>query len=139
MVVDAKKQARWWNLWPKISDAESARRAAMRGCWAAVISAVVTALVVAAGLYGLETVQGVDAYALVDVALLVLLAWGIRKMFRTAAVIALVYFVGSKVLLYSANGVGNPIVFIVFCLLYINGVRGTYAYRQFKDGGVAAA
>jgi hypothetical protein len=132
-----KKKAGWAAFWPQVTNIESARNAAMQGCWAAVLGAAITALFAIASFYGFQAVKGIDAYALVDAVLLLVLAWGIWKMSRTAALIALIYFVGSKLLIISENGIGNPIMMIIFGLFYINSVRGTFAYQNYKRGKTA--
>ncbi len=137
------EKSKKWNalggFWPTLSTIESARTAAMQGCWAASLGGIITGLFAVGSMYGFQPVKGIDIYSLVDAALLLLLSLGIWKMSRIAAVVALIYFVLSKVVLIIDNGPGNPIVMIIFGFLYVNGVRGTFAYQKYKKMGTSPA
>lgn len=138
MDKSTKKKSPWGVFWPKITTMEIAKNTAMQAFWAAIISAVITALFAIASIYGMTVVEGIDVFAFIDVMFLLVLAWGIRNMSRTAATIMLVYFVISKIYIISLNGAGSVITIIIFGLLYANGVRGTFAYQKFKQGKTAA-
>lgn len=120
--------------WPTLHNKAAARFAAMQGYWAALIGATVTAFFAVLSWYGFTPIRGFDIYALFDAMLLCILAWGIEKMSRTAAVIALVYFIVSKLLMFAANGLMgiSLLIAVVFGLLYVNGMRGTFGYWKLK-------
>lgn len=117
-------------FWPDIRNRESARKVGMQGCWAALISAALTALFAIASYLGFVVIAGIDMYAIIDSILLSLLAIGIWRMSRSAAVIGLLYFVVSKIFLISQIGINNPILLVIFILFFVNGVRGTFAYQR---------
>lgn len=76
---------------------------------------------------------GFSAANLIDVGLIVALTFGIWRRSRTCAVLMLVYFAISKILLlrHSVNPVGIVIA-LVFGWLYVQGVRGTFEYHRLR-------
>ncbi len=116
------------SVWPTITDLESAKGAARQGFWAAIIAAVVTAVVVVLVQAGFQ-VFDVSIEALVDAALFAIVAWGIHKMSRTAAVGGLVLNIWS----WSIQGPGGLVWAAIFTLMYINGIRGTFQYHKMMN------
>ena len=85
---DKSKKKVWW---PDVSTPAAARSARIYGVWAALFSAVVTALLAAWSLgSGKAAFELVDAWAFIDVAIFVAIAFGIYKESRFAAVAGLV-------------------------------------------------
>ncbi len=123
-----KKQAKrpkWReSLWPSVDTAEGAALAAKQGFWAAVLCAVATAA------FALLSIIGLDSSALVDAALFAIIAWGLSKKSRAAAVCGLLLYVVERLYMWSTVGMQNPIIAVLFTLLFINGVRGTFAWKR---------
>lgn len=98
----------------------------IKSAWiAGLISAAMTLLVVLVG------VAGFNVWNLLDVALILALAFGIYKRSRTCAVMLLVYFAVSKIITVAETGKATGIVLgLVFIYYYGQGVVGTFAYHR---------
>lgn len=103
----------------------------IRNAWvAAIVSAVITLLITLIAMSGTE-VMGFSAWQMMDVALVLGLAFGIYKKSRTCAVLTFVYFIASKIMLMAESGAPNGIFLaIVFGYLYWQGVSGTFSYHK---------
>ena len=119
-------------LWPKITGLESAKRAARQGVWAAMITVVTTSVVVVLAHAGFP-IADLGVEALVDAALFLIVAWGIHKMSRTAAVGGLSLYLLEQIYMWSQDGPrGLPLVGIL-ALMYINAIRGTFQYHKILE------
>lgn len=100
---------------------------------ACLISAAITLVFALLAASGTLALAGFGLAQLVDVALILGLAFGIYKRSRICAVIMLVYFVISKVWLFRATGqFSGGFVALVFLYLYGQGVVGTFAFHKWK-------
>lgn len=73
-----------------------------------------------------------SAFNLIDVGLIALLAFGIRRRSRSAATFMLAYFVLSKVLIMQQTGQPTGIVFgLVFAIFYFRAMTATFRYHRF--------
>jgi hypothetical protein len=116
-------------LWPQIADHAAAIWTSRQGIIATGASSIVT---------GLTTVLGVfDIARLIYAVLFAILAIGIYRMSRAAAVAALAaYLLGRVPVWYSHGFPANIIelaVFVGLTLLFINGIRGTFAYHRLRQ------
>ena len=118
----------------------------IRFAWvAALISASITLIASLLAMRG-SPVLGLTVLSLVDVALLLGLAFGIWRKSRTCAVIMLLYFVASKILQFSdptgslsqAARVGSIPMTLIFLYLYWQGVAGTFAFHRLQRDSTAA-
>jgi serine/threonine-protein kinase len=72
-----------------------------------------------------------NAWNLIDAALIFSLAFGIYKKSRRCAVLMLVYFVGSKIIVIADTGrFSGAFLSIVFIYFYLQGVIGTFTYHK---------
>jgi hypothetical protein len=127
MPMNRKKK---FSLWPEINDKNAAVLAARQGFYsAAYCSAVTAALALLAG-FGFRF-MGFNLWNLVDAALMAVLALGIRRMSRTAAVIAFTYYVAGRIDLWAEYGAQSPIIAAFFVLMFLSAIRGTFAYHRF--------
>ena len=121
-------------FWPEISDLPGAVKASDRGFVAAVWVAASTALVATIALLLKSHFLGITAWAYIDVVIFGIVAWRIKRRSPFFAVAGLVLFVIEKILQFThPQGTGAGIflaIVILFC--FINGVRGTIAYRRFS-------
>ena len=103
----------------------------IRNVWvAAIISAGMTLLITLIAMSGTE-LMGFSAWQLMDVALILGLAFGIYKKSRTCAVLMFVYFIASKIMLMAQSGAPNGIFLaIMFGYFYWQGVSGTFSYNK---------
>ena len=111
-------------LWPEIQDATTARQAARQSMWAAFACSGITAL--SAFLANNGFVGDAPQLAVLRAALFGMLAIGIGRLSRSAAVLALLIFLVER----TQNS--GPIAFTVILLVcFVNGVRGTVAFHRY--------
>ena len=120
-----------FSFWPAVGDEQAAVLAARQGFHAAVYCSIVTAIFAVLGGFGFK-IMDFDLWNLTDAALMALLAFGIRRMSRTAAVIAVLYYVAGRIDLWAEYGSQNPVIAGIFVLMFLSAVRGTFAYHRLK-------
>lgn len=68
---------------------------------------------------------------ILTVCILSALGFGIFKLSRTAAILALLFYLLDKgFTIYNTGKI--PALYILYCLFYIHAVRGTFAYYKFN-------
>jgi hypothetical protein len=117
-------------LTQKITDIESAKKAAMYGFWASLIVASVTAIFATISLITKKAVLSIDAYAYVDAILFALFAWRIKKLSRVFSVVAILLFIVEKVDLARTQGTHGLPLACILLVCFINGARGAFAYHR---------
>ncbi|MDF2446645.1 MAG: hypothetical protein K0S46_1881 [Moraxellaceae bacterium] len=112
----------------------------IKGAWiASLVSAAMTLVLILIAISGTK-VFSFDAWALVDVALMLGLAFGIYRKSRTCALIMLVYFSFAKINLMSQGAPASSIpMALVFLYFYWQGVAGTFQYHAFLKSAAPAA
>ena len=107
----------------------------IRNAWVAgLISAGVTLVVTLFAIFGVS-LMGYTAWELLDVVLILGLTFGIYKRSRVCAIVMLVYFVISKIILISEGVKTNGLVTgVIFFYYYWQGVSGTFAYHRYTKG-----
>lgn len=128
---DKTKKNVWW---PDVSTPGAARSARMYGVWAALFSAVITALLASWSLgSGKAALEFVDAWAFIDVAIFSAVAFGIYKESRFAAVAGLVIFLGEKLYQIAISTTTSGIIMaLILSTCYVAAIRGTFALRRFR-------
>ena len=128
-------------FWPDVSTIDGARRATRQGIAAALLSVGITALF---ALYALTTGEAVldfiSAWSLVDVAIFGLIAYGLHREWRAAAVGGLAFFLIEKIDQMhrsSMGSVGGAGVATLMILCYISAIRGTFALHRLRQGGAS--
>ena len=106
----------------------------IRNAWVAgAVSGTITLAVVLFSIAGVQ-ILGFSAWEFFDVAFVFALAFGIYKKSRTCAIVMLLYFAVSKVLIISENGLkGGIVLSLVFFYYYCYGIAGTFAYHRLKN------
>jgi hypothetical protein len=117
--------------WEDVSDLAGAEKAAHGGFWAAIFVAGVTTLVVLISLLGVRLL-GINFWSLLDAGLFALIAFGIHQMSRFAAVAGTSLFIFERVAMFNKTGPGALVMGILILLLFVNSVRGTFAYHRLK-------
>jgi hypothetical protein len=116
---------------PTITDAYSARQAAKQGVGAAGWCAGVTAVLALATFAGVHLFN-ITGWALLDAALFAIIAWGISRMSRFAAVAGLaLYAIESLAMLATSGPTGVPMR-IILLVMFVNAVRGTFAFHKYS-------
>jgi len=119
------------NLWPDTSHLDGATTAARSGLWAACFVAIATT---GLALYS-EFVRPLlifDIWGLLDSFLFAVIAIGIWRMSRIAAIFGLTLYLGEQWYQWTTDGVGNIIIALLLTLMFVNGVRGTVAFHRFN-------
>lgn len=107
----------------------------IKHAWVAgLFSAAVTLIVTLVAMSG-TPILGFSAWELIDVALVLGLTFGIYRKSRTCAVVMLVYFLISKIMIVAETGKPTGLVMgFIFLYFYWHGVTGTFAYHRLKTG-----
>jgi hypothetical protein len=109
------------------------RRAWIAGAAAAVMT-LFASLLPLAGI----SLAGFNLWNLADAVLIAGLAFGISRRSRVCAVVMLVYFVASIVMLVARTTLyANAAVEAIFVYFYIEGVRGAFAWHSLAKAGAA--
>jgi hypothetical protein len=124
----ANKKATNW-FWPAVDTIGAAQDAAKLGAYTAAIVAGITALFAILSLFGVEITS---IWALVDAGLFALIAFGIYKMSRVAAVAGLLLYLWGQLSQLLDSGRTNWFLVFLFTLMFIGGIRGTFAYHKLK-------
>lgn len=124
---DEKKKAGFW--WPDVSTLEQAKAAAVGGAMVACLVAMVTLGVTLYGIYD-QPVLGITAWAFVDVVLFAIIALGIWRLSRAAAVAGLTLYLIEQFYMWATTGPKAPVMVILFTLFLFHAVRGTFAYHK---------
>ena len=122
---------RQW-IWPEIQDTEDAKKVSHAAAGAALFCAIVTAVVSYLSMQGHALFKGFGVQTFADVIAFFLVAVGLFRMSRIAALVGLVLYVGGQVLMIKQVGLRAPFVTILFSLYFINSVRATFAYHEFR-------
>jgi serine/threonine-protein kinase len=113
---------------------ESATKHIRNAVFAAVVSAALTLVLSVLSMTG-HGIKGVDSWELFDAAFLAMLAVGVYRRSRVSAVLLAVYFLASKVAMFSEGMLrlwGLPIS-ALFLYFYVQGVRGTIHYHRLMN------
>jgi hypothetical protein len=127
-------------LWPDIDSAASAKAASRLGVFAAVACCLLAA---GAATYALLSPQSAadsaSASAYIDAGIFALLAVGIWRMWRAAAIIALLLFLVEQLLAaLRTHSLIGFVVPILLTLFFISGVRGTIGFNKFARADLQA-
>jgi len=108
---------------------EQAEKAIKNAWGAGIISGVLTLIVTIVAMAGYDF-MGFSVWNLLDVAVIAGLTFGIYRKSRTCAVIMLVYFIGSKFLMWAeTKSVSGLPMALVFSWYFFQGIRGTFAWH----------
>ena len=118
---------------PTLSTIEGAKKAIQYAAWAAFLSAAITFILATIALSGTK-IMGMGAENYIDVLILAGLGFGVLKASRICAVVLFIYFVGNIVLrLSEGQQTGAIASAIIWGALYLNGMRGAFAYHRLKN------
>lgn len=118
-------------VWPVIVDIRTSRETSLQGVWASAWIAGVTAFLALLSTVGVKLMD-FDLGALIDAVLFMIIGWGIFKLSRTAALAGLCLYLLERIYMWATIGPKNPIIAIIISLMFINSVRGTFAFHRFS-------
>jgi hypothetical protein len=108
-----------------------------------IVIAVFTAIVAGMSLWLGRPVLGIDAWAFADAVIFGIAGWRVWRLSRIWAVLALVIYIMETVYAVEATSGSVPAagayLRVLFTLVLISGVRGTFAYYAFKRKESAAS
>lgn len=124
---------------PMLEVPENIRKKIKQGWVAALVSAGITLVVTLIAMTGTE-IMGFSAWELIDVGLILGLAFGIYKKSRTCAVLMLVYFIIAKIIIIADTGKASGLpMAVVFAYFFWQGIAGTFAYHRYAKRGTPLA
>lgn len=116
--------------WPSITSRADATNVMEYGGGLAVFQSILTAAIALYAIYRHSQFLGIDAYSLLDVVLLAVIAWRLFRFSFWWAIAAVMYALVNIVVRFTQGGVKTPIVGIIFLLVYVNAMRGGYYLRK---------
>jgi hypothetical protein len=119
--------------WEDVSGVSGAQKAINGGFWAALLVAIVTSVFVGLSFAGVGLL-GIGPAALLDAAIFAAIAVGIKRKSRVAAVSGLILYIIERIYMLQRGGTGGVVMGIIFTLLFINAVRGAFAYHRLTAG-----
>jgi hypothetical protein len=129
-ISDGRFRSVWW---PTLDDTNAAKRAAHQGAYCALFIALLTSALVTLNIVGaIDSPFDLQAASYVDATAFIILGIFIWRMSLIAAILALVIYI-LELATGMANGQSEGVVAIIFGLFFVNGVRGTLAYRRFNS------
>lgn len=135
-MFESTKRTKMRAFWPDVSSEEGAITAAHQAMWACFIVAGITAVFAAVAVAG-SSAGDINGGAFIDAAVFAGLGWGIRRYSRTAAVIALLFFLAEKIMMWSTTGAQGIHIAIIVILALGSGIRGTFAYQSLRQQQLA--
>lgn len=137
-MANEENKGHWF--WPRITGLPSAIGASDQGFWAAIVVASITAIFATIALLAQVEIATINASAYVDAVLFGVTAWRIKRRSKFFAVFGLCLFIIEKAYQFSQPqaAASGAIMAVVLLILFINGVRGTFAYHRFSRPGESA-
>ena len=122
------------SVWPPVNTREAAQELIDLAFWATLFLAGVSGLIVVLAALG-NIAVGIEIHlsALLGGLVLLLLAWGLRKRSRTAAVLGALLYATNIMVAWELARARHPIASILkffFMLAFIHGVRGVFAWHR---------
>jgi len=119
-----------------IVDEGSAKKVSRQGFWAALLLAIYHTFMV---IWYPSILSIVSYWAFTDTVIYSLIAWRIYKMSRVAAVFGLIVYLYSVLFPFFFSDAGelsvvDAFLATLFTVLFINGIRGTFAYHRYRRG-----
>jgi len=119
--------------WPRIEDEGSAEAAVGPAVGVSGFFAALTGLIATLSIFQHKPVLGFDGWSLVDAVLFVVIAWRIKKMSRTWAVLGFLIYLLEVTFNIATNKAGAiGVLTVIFVLAYIGAIRGTFAFYRYR-------
>jgi len=129
MSIEKKKNV----FWPEVSTVETAIKATKGALVASIVVACLTGALAIYGSYNNPIILGLDAWALIDSILFFIIAFSIWKLSRVGAVFGLLLYILERVDMWMYTESGFSILTVLFVIMYIHGIRGTFSYHKLKS------
>lgn len=100
------------------------------GWGAGLVSILFTLVFIGVALMGTE-IMGINAWGLIDVAVMAGLSYGIYRKSRTCAILLLAFFLLNKIIMWmNAGSATGWFMALVFLWFFLQGVIGTFQYHR---------
>jgi serine/threonine-protein kinase len=111
------------------SIAKKIRNAWIAGC----ISAGITIVFTLASMFGNQSILKLDAWAFIDVVIILGLAYGVYRKSRTCAILMLAFFAFNKIVMWMDAGKPTGLLMaLIFFWFYAQGIVGTVRFHRWK-------
>ena len=114
----------------KITNMQEAKKVAREGFIASMAVSIITTIGIIISMTGVDFL-GLDLFAFLDVAIFLIIGFGIYKISRIAAVLGLCLYLFEQISMILVSGRFSWMM-IIFTLAFCNSIRGTFAYHKFK-------
>ena len=117
---------------PDLAVPEDIAKKIKSGWVAGLVSISFTMVFILWSFFGTE-IMGINAWGLIDVALMGGLTFGVYKKSRTCAVLLLAFFVIGKIYMWVEAGSPNGVIMAaIFAWYFFQGASGTFLYHRWK-------
>src|SRR5208282_4283099 len=122
--------------WNEIGDKDSAKYATTTAVWISYLFAVVAVLIATSSLAYHEPIYGMNGgWGFLDAGLFAVIGWGISRLSRAGAVVGLCFYLRGWLIsigthAFTVGDVPRDILALMFLSVYINALRGTFAYHK---------
>ena len=121
-----------------IEDVDSAKKAARLGLYASMFVSAFGIIWIVFKQPELIAEYGYGVF--IDSLVFALIAWGIYKMSRTASVLGLLFYLFQQIVAYPSFGfefkVRRIMMPAILILMFINSIRGTFAFHKYKSESI---
>jgi hypothetical protein len=127
-------------FWPDVSDMGGAEDACRLAKWCAVAVAGLTAILALVSITG-PSIAGLRPFAFVDAAIFAVIAFGLEKQSRVAAVAGFVLYLSERIYMVATTGsiLGAGALGIVILIGFLNGIRGAFAIARLKASSASVS
>lgn len=128
-------QKKNFGLLPRIASLSDAQKVGRQGTWAACFVAGMTTLFALGSIFApLPLGIPVNVWSLIDAVIFGIIAWGIHRLSRIAAVAGFICYIIGQISMFSASEGKYKVSFItiLISLAFVNSVRGTFAYHRLQ-------
>lgn len=127
------------SYWPKMDSRESAEKALRTAAGFAAFQAVIIAIVAIIAIVVRHPIIGLNAWALLDSALMAIVSWRLSKFSLAWAIVAVIYQTANVIERVSEAGTTGLFIGLAFLLIYIGAVRGASYLRKHRHDALAPA
>jgi hypothetical protein len=132
MHMNETKNSNFW--WPKLTTVEEAAECAKLGAILAALCALATTVLAISAIAG-HSFLGTTPWSLADAAIFCVLAYGISRKSKAAALLAPMFYASERIYGWSHSGIPSTyggLLALFFLLAFINSARGVLAFHRFS-------
>ncbi|MFH1146663.1 MAG: hypothetical protein V1736_03035 [Pseudomonadota bacterium] len=119
-------------IWPSIKDSHDAGEAAFQGVAAAAACILLSFSGAHSSIIGIPLLDRTGVFMVADAVFFAVIALGIYRMSRAAAVAGAAFFLLDKSIAFASCGLFHSVAAVAVLFSYMNSIRGTFAYHIFQ-------